>query len=88
MHLKTLSHANYWHIKNYFRDYDPATGAYFSSPAPAESGYINYRRALEIALESGFSAPLCVEHYGGDGLSVSASNRDYLRRILAVKLGQ
>jgi sugar phosphate isomerase/epimerase len=86
MHLKALPHANYWHIKNYLRDYDPATGAYFSSPAPAESGYISYRRALEIALESGYSAPLCVEHYGGDGLSVSASNRDYLRRILAAKL--
>lgn len=82
----TLPHANYWHIKNYHRDFDPHTGAYFTVPAPCESGYINYRRAMEIALDSGFDGPLCVEHYGGDGLSVSAANRDYLRRILATKL--
>jgi sugar phosphate isomerase/epimerase len=87
MHLKTLPHSNYWHIKNYFRDYDPGTGAYFSAPAPAKDGLISYRRALEIALDNGFSGPMCVEHYGGDGLSVAASNRDYLRRTLAVKLG-
>ncbi|MGW7514944.1 sugar phosphate isomerase/epimerase family protein [Streptomyces sp. NPDC054796] len=82
----TLPHANYWHVKNYYRDHDPATGAYFTVPAPAESGLINYRRALEMALDAGFTGPLCVEHYGGDGLSVSAANRDYLRRVLDVKL--
>jgi len=43
---------------------------------------------LPTIMDGWDSAPLCVEHYGGDGLSVSASNRDYLRRILAVKLGQ
>ncbi|MGK5529701.1 sugar phosphate isomerase/epimerase family protein [Streptomyces sp. URMC 129] len=79
--------ANYWHIKNYYRDHDPATGAYFTVPAPAESGFIDYRRALTLALAAGFSGPVCVEHYGGDGLSVSARNRDYLRRILATTLG-
>lgn len=82
-----LPYTNYWHMKNYYRDFDPATGAYFSAPAPMEFGFINYRRALEIALEAGFSGPICVEHYGGDGLSVAALNRDYLRRLLAVKLG-
>jgi sugar phosphate isomerase/epimerase len=87
MHLNTLAHSNYWHIKKYFRDYDPDTGAYFSAPALAKDGLISYRRALEIALDNGFSGPICVEHYGGDGLSVAASNRDYLRRTLAVKLG-
>ncbi|MBA4863036.1 sugar phosphate isomerase/epimerase [Streptomyces sp. PSKA54] len=81
-----LPYTNYWHIKNYYRDYDPATGAYFTVPAPAESGVINYRRALELALRAGFDGPICVEHYGGDGLSVAAANRDYLRRILSVKL--
>lgn len=84
---KMLPYTNYWHTKNYFRDHDPATGAYFSSPAPLELGYINYRRAVEMALDAGFDGPFCVEHYGGDGLSVSAVNREYLRRILAVKLG-
>ena len=83
-----LPRTNYWHVKNYHRDFDPATGAYFTVPAPLELGYINYRRAVEMALEAGFDGPLCVEHYGGDGLSVCALNRDYLRRILAVKLGE
>ncbi|PWU56022.1 xylose isomerase [Micromonospora globispora] len=87
VHLKTLPYANYWHIKNYYRDHDPATGAYFTVPAPAESGLISYRRAIEIALQAGFQGPICVEHYGGDGLSVSATNRDYLRGILRAKHG-
>lgn len=86
MLLTTLPHTNYWHVKNYYRDHDPATGAYFTTPAPLELGVINYRRALEIALESGFDGPICVEHYGGDGLSVSARNRDYLRGLLADKI--
>ncbi|MBK1783290.1 sugar phosphate isomerase/epimerase family protein [Prauserella cavernicola] len=84
--LRTLPHANYWHVKNYARDFDPATGAYFAVPAPMEQGMISYRRAVEIALACGFTGPLCVEHYGGDGLSVAAANREYLRRILEVKL--
>lgn len=81
-----LPYVNYWHIKNYYRDYDPATGAWFSVPAPVESGVIDYRRALGLALDAGFDGPICTEHYGGDGLGVSARNRDYLRRILATKL--
>ncbi|MFI6696047.1 sugar phosphate isomerase/epimerase family protein [Streptomyces sp. NPDC050433] len=81
-----LPYINYWHIKNYHRDFDPATGAYFTVPAPAEGGVIDYRLALELALEAGFDGPICTEHYGGDGLGVSARNRDYLRRVLAAKL--
>lgn len=34
---KMLLHTNYWQVKNYFRDYDPATGAYFSAPASSPS---------------------------------------------------
>lgn len=83
---KALPHTNYWHIKNYYRDHDPATGAYFTVPAPAASGLISYRRALALALDCGFEGPICVEHYGGDGLGVSAANRDYLRGLLRVKL--
>lgn len=85
---KLLPYTNYWHVKNYYRDHDPRTGAYFSAPAPMELGYIDYRTAIAMALEHGFSGPFCVEHYGGDGLSVAAANRDYIRRILAVKLGE
>jgi len=84
--IATLPYANYWHVKNYTRDHDPATGAYFTSPAAAEDGLINYRRAIEIALDSDFEGAFCVEHYGGDGLSVSARNREYLRSLLSVKL--
>jgi hypothetical protein len=35
-----------------------------------------------MALAHGFRSAFLYEHYGGDGLSVSAANRDYLRRIL------
>lgn len=84
---KMLPYTNYWQVKNYFRDEDRATGAYFSAPAPLELGYINYRQAIDMALKAGFTGPFCVEHYGGDGLSVSATNRDYVRQILAAKLG-
>ncbi|MER1997142.1 MAG: sugar phosphate isomerase/epimerase family protein [Arthrobacter sp.] len=83
---KMLPHANYWQLKNYFRDYDPATGSYASSPAPLALGFINYREAIGMALEAGFEGPMCVEHYGGDGLTVTAMNRDYIRDILRAKL--
>ncbi|GGX77559.1 sugar phosphate isomerase/epimerase family protein [Streptomyces minutiscleroticus] len=82
MVTKTLPHANYWHVKNYYRMEDPATGTVLTSPAPMESGFVSYRQAVGIALAHGFNGAFCVEHYGGDGLSVSAANRDYLRRIL------
>lgn len=81
-----LPHTNYWQLKNYFRDFDPATGSYASAPAPLALGYINYRDAIGMALEAGFDGPMCVEHYGGDGLSVAAVNRDYIREILTAKL--
>jgi len=79
---------NYWHIKSYFRDEDPATGGYVGIPAPMEIGTINYRQAIRRALELGFTGPFCVEHYGGDGLSVSAQNARYIRRMLAVATGE
>jgi sugar phosphate isomerase/epimerase len=86
MLAKTLPYANYWQVKNYLRDVDLATGAYFTAPAPLPTGYIDYRSALGMALDLGFSGPLCVENYGGDGLAVSAANRDYLRSVLRAKL--
>lgn len=85
---RMLPYTNYWQVKNYLRDHDPATGAYFSAPAPLESGFIDYRTAIGMAIDAGFAGPLCVEHYGGDGLSVSAANEAYLRRILTAKLGE
>ena len=78
----TAPHANYWHVKNYVRDFDPATGAYFSAPTSLELGYIDYRAALKTVLAAGYEAPICVEQYGGDALSVSATNMRYLRSLL------
>ncbi len=78
----TLPHANYWHVKNYFRDEDPTTGTYTALPAPLELGLINYRHAVRDAVEVGFRGTFVCEHYGGDGLSVAALNREYLRRVI------
>jgi len=83
---KMLPYTNYWHIKNYLRDYDPATGAYFSNPSPLGGGYINYRPIIARGLELGFDGPFMVEHYGSDSLFNLAESRKYLRRVLAAKL--
>ncbi len=84
---RCMPHANYWHVKNYFRSED-AAGNVVSLPAPMAYGSANYRRAIQIAVDAGFTGPFCVEHYGGDGLSVSAENSTYIRRMLAVALGE
>jgi sugar phosphate isomerase/epimerase len=79
---KTMPFAKYWHVKNYSRTEDATTGLIVTAPTSLELGLINYRTAIRKAIEHGFNSPLLVEHYGGDGVSVSATNRDYLRRIL------
>lgn len=79
---RTLPYANYWHVKNYQRDEDRAAGRYTAMPATLENGVISYRDAVEIALSAGFQGVLCCEQYGGDGLSVSGTNRRYLQTIL------
>lgn len=77
---RTLPYANFWHVKNYARDEDAASERWFAVPAPMESGLIDYRYAIKRAVASGFQGVICTENYGGDGLSVSAANRDYLTR--------
>ncbi|CAM3577135.1 sugar phosphate isomerase/epimerase family protein [Paracoccus nototheniae] len=77
-------HAGYWHVKNYTRIEDPS-GLVMTHPAPLLGGTINWRAAIERALDLDFASPFLVEHYGGDGLSVCAQNRDYLRQILTLK---
>jgi sugar phosphate isomerase/epimerase len=79
---KTLPYANYWHVKNYFRSEDPATGVVLTTPAALEFGVMNYRAAIKQAVHGGYRGAFCTEHYGGDGLAVSARNRDYLRGLL------
>lgn len=77
---KTMPYANYWHVKNYARDENLVRGQFTVLPAPLETGVINYREAVRIALASGFQGIICAEHYGGDGLSISATNQEYLRK--------
>jgi sugar phosphate isomerase/epimerase len=86
MYAKVLPHSNFWHIKNYSRDYDPATGAYSSAPLPLKYGYINYRQMIRLALELGYSGPFCCEHYGSDSLGVCAENREYIEQVLVSAL--
>lgn len=83
---KVLPHANFWHIKNYSRDFDPATGAYSSAPLPLKTGYINYRKIIRRALELGYTGPFCCEHYGSDSLGVIAENVHYIRQVLTSAL--
>ncbi len=73
-------YANFWHVKNYFRDEDTAQAAYVASPAPLRDGVINYRSAMATAVAAGFQGVIMCEHYGGDSLSVCAESQDYLRR--------
>lgn len=84
---KTLPYANYWHVKNYYRSEDPASGTVLTHPAPMEFGVINYRSAIAQAIRLGYTGAFCAEHYGGDGLGVAARNRDYLRTLLAGSRG-
>ncbi|MBW4094470.1 MAG: sugar phosphate isomerase/epimerase [Acidobacteria bacterium] len=76
---KTLPYSNYWHVKNYIRDEDVARDTYVAMPAPMDAGIINYRDAFRTAISAGFQGIICTEHYGGDGLSVTARNQEYLR---------
>ena len=82
---KTMPYANYWHVKNYVRDENLARNQFAVMPAPMETGVINYREAFRTALAHGFQGIICAEHYGGDGLSVSASNQEYLRKRILPK---
>lgn len=79
---RTLRHANYWHVKNYARVSGSTPGTYVTMPSTLETGIINYRKALPFAFAQGFAGPLVVEHYGGDGIGICATNRDYLRMLL------
>jgi len=81
-HAAVLPFANYWHVKNYLRDEDRAQGTVTSMPAPLELGVIDYRTEIRTALSLGFQGMFVCEHYGGDGLGVSARNREYLHGIL------
>jgi len=82
MMLKVAPFAKYWHVKNYTRVEDADRGLIFTHPAPLECGIIDYRSAVSTALAAGFKSAFLCEHYGGDGLAVSARNRKYLLELL------
>lgn len=83
---KVLPHTNYWHVKSYLRDEDPATGAITTFPTSMEAGIINFRSAITQAVEGGFRGAFLCEHYGGDALGNIARNRDYVRSVLSTIL--
>lgn len=83
---KTLPYTNYWHMKNYIRDFDVDTGAYFTSPTSLELGMMDFRWAIGRALDHGFNGPICIEQYGGDVLSVAGTGMRYVRKLLDAKL--
>ena len=80
-----LPYTNYWHVKNYARDEDIERDYYVAIPAPLENGIINYRQVVKLAIDNGFQGIICAESYGGDGLTVSATNQAYLRRHILPK---
>lgn len=82
MFEKVLPVTNFWHIKNYSRDFDPATGSYSTAPTPLKYGFINYRHVIGRALELGFDGPFCCEHYGADSIGVIGENIEYVRGVL------
>ncbi|GAA2230781.1 sugar phosphate isomerase/epimerase [Promicromonospora sukumoe] len=82
MFEKVLPLTNFWHIKNYTRDEDPATGSYATHPTPLVQGVVNYRAVIRRALELGFEGVFVCEHYGSDSLGVAAINREYIREVL------
>ena len=83
---KLLPHTNYWHVKNYLRDEDPASGVVTTFPTSMEAGIIDYRSAITQAVEGGYTGAFLCEHYGGDMLGNIARNRDYIRSILSTIL--
>jgi len=79
---KLAPYLKYWHVKNYMRVEDKAQNLIASYPTSMALGIINYRIAIQKALDCGYKSAFLCEHYGGDGLTVCAMNREYLRTIL------
>jgi len=50
--------------------------------APLPLGLTNYRVPVNAVVQGGFRSGFSREHYGYEGLPVSAEDRDHLRKIL------
>jgi len=79
---KLAPYLKYWHVKNYMRVEDKAQNLIASYPTSMALGIINYRIAIQKAIDCGYKSAFLCEHYGGDGLTVCAMNRDYIRTLL------
>jgi sugar phosphate isomerase/epimerase len=77
-----LPYMNYWHVKNYQRAEAFPAGPFLAWPTRLADGDIDYRLALQAAAEAGYAGPICVEHYGGDGLTAQAAGLAYLTSLL------
>lgn len=77
-----LPHLNYWHVKNYRRCETYPDGPYLAWPTQLEDGDIDYRTAFGMARDAGYTGPVSIEHYGGDGLWAQARGLRYLRALL------
>ena len=75
-------HVNYWHVKNGMRISLPDRSAIYQ-PTDMQSGSIDYRSALQVAVRNGYRGPLVIEHYGGDAIAQAASGRAYLEAVIA-----
>ena len=47
-----------------------------------KAGLINYRQVFREAIATGFSGIIITKQYGGDSLSVCATNQIYIQSLL------
>lgn len=78
----SIPYLNYWHVKNFRRAECYPDGPFLSWPTALADGDIDYRLAVAMALEGGYHGPICIEHYGGDGLAAQRAGLGYLRSLL------
>ena len=77
-----LPHLNYWHVKNFRRAEGYPDGPFLAWPAQLADGDINYRLLVQMALDAGYAGPICIEQYGGDGLTAQFAGLRYLQDLL------
>jgi sugar phosphate isomerase/epimerase len=81
--LTCLPHMNYWHVKNCRRLEVYPSGPFLSWLTALPDGDIDYSLALQMARAASYTGPICIEHYGGDGLWHQEQGLRYLTRVMA-----
>ncbi|MCU1491280.1 MAG: sugar phosphate isomerase/epimerase [Acidimicrobiaceae bacterium] len=77
-----LPYMNYWHVKNFCRAPAWPAGPYVTFPTAMADGDIDYWEAFNMAASSGYTGPICIEHYGGDRLWAQRSALHYVNWLL------